>query len=469
MSNSKSLSPWTQEEAFRDTIGTLDESGKRKWIYPLSTRGRFTRARNVVAAVLLALFFAGPWVRIDGYPLLMLNVVERRFVILGQPFWPQDFHLFVLGFLLSVVFIALLTMIFGRVFCGWVCPQTVFMEHVFRRIERWIEGDAPQRRTLDKRPWDFEKLWKKSLKHSVFFAVAFVVGNWFLMYVIGTEEWIALVTDPPARHLGALAAMTAFSGAFYFVFAFLREQVCIVACPYGRLQGVLLDPNSVVITYDYKRGEPRGKVGKADGDCIDCGLCVRVCPTGIDIRNGTQLECINCTACMDACDSIMDKVGRPRGLIRYSSLNHIARGLKLAYTGRMKFYTFVLTALAAVLVTLLVTRSEVETTFLRTPGMTYKILDDGRILNVYKYDLVNKTHRDLHLRFKLVNAEGGELTLNNDKDTVGVPAGKLVQGMALITFSPEAIRGRNTPIEVGVYDGDERVDRVKTNFNGPVR
>ncbi len=465
---SKHKSQWTNEEAFRDTIGTLDESGKRKWIYPWSVNGRFARARTVLAVVLLAILFAGPWVRINGYPLLMLNVLERRFVIFGQPFWPQDFHLFVLGFLLTVVFIALLTMVFGRLFCGWVCPQTIFMEHVFRRIERWIEGDAARQRTLDKGPWTFEKIWKKTLKHAVFFGLAFVIGNWFLMYVIGTEAWTTLVTDPPGKHLGGLIAMLAFSGAFYFVFAFLREQVCIVACPYGRLQGVLLDPNSVVITYDYVRGEPRGKLGKAQGDCIDCGLCVRVCPTGIDIRNGTQLECINCTACIDACDSVMDKIQRPRGLIRYSSLNNIAHGLKLRFTGRMKFYSAALTALAAILIGLLVTRSEIETTFLRAPGMTYNTLADGKILNVYKYDLVNKTNRRLHLQLKLLNLNG-ELTLNNSQDTIGVPPGQVVQGTAVVALPPELVTARNTKIQVGVFDGAEMVDKVKTNFNAPVR
>lgn len=465
---SKNQSQWTNEEAFRDTIGTLDESGKRKWIYPLAPQGRFARARTWVAVFLLAVLLAGPWVRIDGHPLVMLNLPERRFVIFGQPFWPQDFHLFVLGFLLTVVFIALLTMVFGRLFCGWVCPQTIFMEHVFRRIERWIEGDAPRQRTLDKGPWTFEKIWKKTLKHAVFFGLAFVIGNLFLMYVIGTDSWTTLVTDPPRKHIGGLVAMIGFSGAFYFVFAFLREQVCIVACPYGRLQGVLLDPNSVVITYDHLRGEPRGKLGKAQGDCIDCGLCVRVCPTGIDIRNGTQLECINCTACIDACDAVMDKVRRPRGLIRYSSLNNIAHGLKLRYTGRMKAYTGVLAALGAVLVGLLVTRSEIEATLLRAPGMTYNTLADGKIVNVYKYDLVNKTNRDLRLQFKLLNADG-ELTLNNERDTVGVPAGELVQGMAIVSLPPESLVARNTPIEVGIFDGAEMVDKVKTNFNGPVR
>ncbi|HAP58809.1 MAG TPA: cytochrome c oxidase accessory protein CcoG, partial [Cytophagales bacterium] len=292
-----------QEEEFRDRISTVDEDGKRIWVYPKKPKGRFTSARSWVSYVLLAFLFAGPFLRIGGEPVLLLNVIERKFVILGQIFWPQDFYIFLFGMLVMVVFITLFTVVYGRIFCGWVCPQTIFMEMLFRKIEYAIEGDYMAQKKLSKQRWNREKVLKRGLKHTIFAAIALWIGNTFLAYIIGSEATLALITDGPQEHLGGFIAMVLFSGAFYGVFAFFREQVCTNVCPYGRLQGVLLDRKSVVVSYDHIRGEGRGKLRKGQdreaqglGDCIDCSLCVKVCPTGIDIRNGTQLECINCTA-----------------------------------------------------------------------------------------------------------------------------------------------------------------------------
>jgi cytochrome c oxidase accessory protein FixG len=467
------LSQFTNEEAFRDTIGTLDEHGKRRWIYPKSITGRYERLRTALAVALLAFLFAAPWVKIDGHPLLLFNVLERKFVLFAQPFWPQDFHLFVLGFLTTVLFIVLFTVAYGRIFCGWVCPQTIFMEHVFRRIEHWIEGNDIQQRKLDQAPWTTPKIARKTLKHVVFYGISFAIGNTFLMYLIGSDAWLRLVTEPPAQNLAGLSGMLAFSFAFYFVFSRFREQVCIIACPYGRLQGVLLDPQSIVVAYDYRRGEPRGKLSKQAsseprGDCIDCKLCVAVCPTGIDIRNGTQLECINCTACIDACDSIMDRIGKPRGLVRYASDAQIRTGTPFRFTRRMWAYSIILAVLATTLVTLLVTRSEFELTVLRVPGTLYSKRADGAITNVYKYQLVNKTTRpyDLELRLRYPQAS---LAMLRADPVIHAGAESLAEGMFIVSIPPEHLKATKTKLEVEVVSGGKVIDRTATNFTGPFK
>ena len=300
--------------SFRDRLPTADARGKRLWIFPRQPRGAFYRLRTWVSWALLAILFAGPFIRIDGQPLLMMNVVARKFVLFGYVFWPQDLYIFALLLLTGLLMIVLFTAIFGRVWCGWLCPQTVLMEMVFRKIEYWIEGDAPEQRALRAAPWTLRKVWRKGLKHGIFFLLSFVVGNWLLMYVIGSDEWRHVVTDDPRQHLTGLSAMVLFSLLFYGIFARFREQACTFICPYGRFQSVLLDDNSIVVAYDHRRGEPQQRFNKSQslnarrsggiGDCINCRMCVDVCPTGIDIRDGTQMECVNCTACIDACRAI---------------------------------------------------------------------------------------------------------------------------------------------------------------------
>src|SRR5210317_2144230 len=312
-----------EQENFRDSIGTIREDGKRKWVFPKKPNGRYYSRRKLVSYFLLAFLLAAPFIRVGGNQFLMFNVLERRFNIFGFPFWPQDFHLFVISMIIGVIFVALFTVAFGRIFCGWMCPQTIFMEMVFRRIEYWIDGDRGAQMRLAKLPWNAEKIRKRLFKWAVFFLISFAIANVFLAYLIGSDQLIQYVTDGPSRHMGTLVALLIFTGVFHFVFTWFREQVCIIACPYGRMQGVLLDNKSVIVAYDYKRGEGengRKKFRKNEdrdtlghGDCIDCSQCVHVCPTGIDIRNGTQLECINCTACIDACNHMMDGVGLDQG------------------------------------------------------------------------------------------------------------------------------------------------------------
>ncbi|MBX3102579.1 MAG: cytochrome c oxidase accessory protein CcoG [Bacteroidetes bacterium] len=461
------------DESFRDSIGTLDEKGKRKWVFAKKTKGRFTTLRTLVSIVLLGFLFAAPLVRINGNPLLLFNILERKFYILGQPFWPQDFYLVVLGFIASLAALALFTVAFGRIFCGWICPQTIFMEMVFRRIEYWIEGDAPAQKRLSAQSWNLEKTWKRSLKHLVFWGISFLIGNTFLAYIIGSEQLFEIITSSPADHIEGFIGMVVFTTAFYLVFSQFREQVCIVACPYGRLQGVLLDNNSVVVAYDYSRGEPRGKFRKGEertlGDCINCYQCVQVCPTGIDIRNGTQLECVNCTACIDACDDIMTRIGKPRGLIRYASQNEIALKQPFRFSGRMKGYAVVVALLLGLILTLLFTRKDVETTVLRMPGSTYQELKDGSYANIYKYQLINKTNRDMAIELHLLEPTGGKAEVTRADKHLVVPRGAMLAGQLVVTLPYDRIKGLKTEVTIGVYVNGALADQQTVNFLGPIK
>ena len=471
--NARTASEFRIDESFRDSIATVDKRGKRVWLYPKKPGGKWFNYRSIVGYLLLAFLFLGPFLRIGGEPLLLLDIIDRRFVIFGQTFWPQDIHIFVLAFIAGIIFIALFTVAFGRLFCGWLCPQTVFMELVYRRIEYWIEGDWRQQQALNKAPWDAKKTFKKTLKHLLFFGIAFVIGNTFLAYLVGSDRLIQIITSPPTEHVAGFTGMIAFSGAFYGVFAFMREQVCTTICPYGRLQGVLLDRHSMVIAYDRVRGEGRAKFRKGEdrsaagkGDCIDCRACVNVCPTGIDIRNGTQLECINCTACIDACDHMMEAVDLPKGLIRFASETEIAEGKPWKFTMRMKAYTVLLTGLLAVIVALIVMRTDVEATVLRTPGMLYQTKDDGRISNLYNYKLVNKTNRELPIEFRLMDSEGSIELVGH---AVHLEKAALGQGSMFIVLDRSAITGVRTELTIGIYSGEELIEKVNTTFMGPIR
>ncbi len=379
------------KESFRDKVSTIDESGKRIWVYPKKPKGRMYNRRQVFSYLVLAFLFLAPHITIGGEPLLLFNIIERKFTIFGKVFWPQDFHLFALSMIGAVVFVTLFTVVYGRLFCGWACPQTVFMEMVFRRIEYVIEGDWTKQKKLNKQAWNSEKILKKTSKHILFWGVSFLIANTFLAYVIGSKALWEIQMDNPSEHIGGLVAILIFTTVFYGVFAFLREQVCTTICPYGRLQGVLLDQKSIVVAYDHKRGERengRAKFRKNEdreaegkGDCIDCKQCVNVCPTGIDIRNGTQLECVNCTACIDACDYMMESVGLPKGLIRFESEEGIEKGTKFKWTKRNIGYSIVLGLIMTLLTFLVVTRKNYPPrTHPRMYPMIYKNGYDGRIL-----------------------------------------------------------------------------------------
>lgn len=464
------------DDEFRDSIATIDSSGHRNFIYPKKPKGRHYNWRSILSWFLLAFLMIAPFIKVNGLQFLLFNVLERKFHIFGYPFFPQDFHIFALSIGISVVFIIIFTVVFGRIFCGWLCPQTIFMEMVFRKIEYLIEGDRPKQIKLSKQKWDFEKIWKKLLKWSIFYIISFIIANVFLAYVISSDELLKYIHEGIAAHLHTFIILLVFTTVFYFVFAWFREQVCIIVCPYGRLQGVLLDNNSINVAYDFVRGE--GKNGRSKfrkdqdreaeghGDCIDCKQCVAVCPTGIDIRNGTQLECINCTACIDACDDIMDKIEKPRGLIRYASEDNIEKGKEFKFTPRLWFYSFVLAALIALLVGLLVLRGKVETVMLRVPGITY-ITEGQYIKNMYQYKIINKSTEELKdLSFKILSHKGTIIDSNADKTSVGVQEQK--QGQVIINILKSDLSDTKEHVKVGVYAGDKLIETFKVNFQGPI-
>ena len=460
-------------ESFRDRIATVDAKGKRKWIYALKPKGKFYSVRTWVSWGFFILFFTLPFITVKGRPLFLFNIPQAKFIIFGQVFWPQDFFIFGLMMIAFIVFIVLFTAAFGRLFCGWVCPQTIFMEMLFRKLEYLIEGDAPAQKLLNNAPWTGKKIFKKTLKHFLFFLLAFIIANFFLSYIIGMKQLQTIITEPVSEHLGGFVAIVAFSGVFYGVYAYFREQACTVVCPYGRLQSVLLDRNSMVVAYDYKRGEPRGKYKKKAelanplGDCIDCFQCVKVCPTGIDIRNGTQMECVGCTACIDACDHMMEAVGRPKGLIRYASENGIAEGKKLRYTGRMKFYTLILILLTGLLSFMLISRKDVDGTIIRAAGITYQERGTDSISNLYNIKIVNKTTEALTLVLKLEDAPGH--IIEAEGRPIEVKAEGQGKGSFFIVLPNDFLRDRKTNLKLGLYADDKKLTTLSTNFMGPFK
>lgn len=462
---------------FRDHLSTADKEGHRRWIYAKKPAGEWHRRRAWFAVALIAIMFAGPWIRINGNPLLLFNIIERRFSILGQIFWPQDTVIFAVAMLVFITSIIIFTTAFGRLWCGWTCPQTVMMEMVFRKIEYLLEGDAHQQRALAAAPWTARKIFRKAVKHAVFFGISFIIGNTLLAYIIGSEQLLAIQFDDPRNHVVGLTFMVLFTLLFYSIFARFREQACTFICPYGRLQSTMLDENTMVVSYDNKRGERRGPLHRGQsfeqraagggGDCINCFQCVAVCPTGIDIRNGVQMECVNCTACIDACDTVMDKIKLPRGLIRFASLNNIASGEKQRFTSRMALYSVVLTALVTLFLVLVFTRSDLETAFLRAPGSLFQQTADGRIENLYTIKLVNKTLKDIPVEMKLLNTSGTLKVMGGFE--IVVPAARLAQGSVLIDLDRAALKGPSTKLRIGVFNKTtgKLLQTITTSFIGP--
>ena len=463
------------DEAFRDTIGTIDEEGNRKFIFPKKPSGKFYDYRKWVSYFLLIVLVANPFIKINGNQFMMFNILERRFNIFGFPFWPQDIYLFVLIIIVGVVFVILFTVIFGRIFCGWICPQTIFLEMVFRRIEYWIEGDRGAQIRLEKQEWNGDKIRKKAIKWTIFLIISFFIANVFLAYLISSDKLLLMIEEGPENHVSTLVSLLIFTGVCYFIFAWFREQVCIIACPYGRLQGVLLDDKSINVAYDFVRGEKevgRAKFNKQEervasgkGDCIDCKQCVNVCPTGIDIRNGTQMECVNCTACIDECDAIMDGIGLPKGLIRYASEDEIEKNIKFKFTPRMKGYSAVLFILTGILIGLLFLRSDVEAIILRLPGQLFEHKGEN-ISNIYTFKIINKTNNDFDdIHFKLVNVKGTLKMVG--KQDMKIPKQGMNGGTLFIEINQILLDSDKTKLKIEVYNGNEKIETTTTNFLSP--
>jgi cytochrome c oxidase accessory protein FixG len=463
---------WTD---FRDHIATADKDGRRRWLYPKKPSGTWHQRRVWFAVVLIVILFAGPWIRIQGNPLLMFNLIERKFSILGQMFWPQDSILFAVAMLIFITGIIVFTTAFGRLWCGWACPQTVMMEMVFRKLEYLIDGDSAEQKALAAAPWTVRKLVRRVFKHAVFYGLSFVIGNTLLAYIIGSDALLQIQFDDPRNHVTGLTFMVLFSTLFYLIFARFREQACTFICPYGRFQSAALDENTLLVAYDRRRGEARAPLRRGEsvaqrasaglGDCISCRQCVAVCPTGIDIRDGTQMECVNCTACIDACDQVMDKIGRPRGLVRFASQNNIEKGEPQRFTRRMGMYLVVLASLITLFLVLVFTRAPVETTFLRAQGALYQPGPDDTIGNLYSVKIINKAHHDIPVELQLDGIEGTLRVMG--VGPLVAPKESFVQTSVMVYLPKKVLTGSTTSVRISVVSGGKRLERIRTMFVGP--
>jgi cytochrome c oxidase accessory protein FixG len=460
-----------EDDAFRAAMATVDEKGKRLWVYPKRPSGRYHRARIAVTIILLGLLFAAPLVKVNGHAFILLNFFERKFILFGQIFWPQDFFLLAITLITFFLFIIVFTVVFGRIWCGWLCPQTLFMEMVFRKIEYLIEGDMAAQRRLARAPWDFAKVRKKVLKHGIFALIALIIAHTLLAYIVGTDQTQSLISHGPSANPAGFLGITTFTAIFYWLFAFFREQACTTVCPYGRLQGVLLGKESIVVAYDWVRGEPRGHLKKnttlaASGDCVDCRLCVQVCPTGIDIRNGTQLECVNCTACIDACDDVMFRIGKRKGLIRFASFLSIRNGIKKVWTRRVTAYSMVLLLLLTVLTLALATRTDVETTMLKVSGTLYQ-REPGFITNLYNTEFINKTFEQVIVDVR-VESPVSAIAQKVDAKALMVPPEGMIKAVYFIKIPEREVTNARTLVRLGIYQNGKKIETLKVKFIGPV-
>ncbi|MEN9598331.1 MAG: cytochrome c oxidase accessory protein CcoG [Bacteroidota bacterium] len=450
---------------FRDKHSTVNEEGKRQWIYAHKPKGKLYTYRTWVSYCYILIFVITPFIKMDGMPLLQFNLPDGEFIFFGYLFTPQDFIVFGICMLIGMLFIIIFTLIYGRIFCGWVCPQTIFMEMIFRKIEYLIEGTAQQQKKSNLASNNPAFNFRKLLKHIIFFVLSFCIANIFLSYIIGVESVLALMKEPPSAHLVGFIAMIVFTLVFYGVYAFMREIVCTVICPYGRLQSVLVDRNSLTVIYDYLRGEPRGK-GKSrikeSGDCVDCNMCVNVCPTGIDIRNGTQLECINCTACIDACNTVMHKIGKQRDLIKIDSYNNIEKGKPFRLDYRVKAYSALLLVLIALLTGFLISRKIFDATILRVPGQIVQEQANGMLTNLYRIKITNKRNKTMPYAIFCNDPNVHIQRVGHAIDSL--KGRELNEEMFFLIVTKDAVPKRKTDFTILIKSGNKLIDKQKAIF-----
>ncbi|WP_246151467.1 cytochrome c oxidase accessory protein CcoG [Rubripirellula reticaptiva] len=412
-------------------LSTLEADGSRRWLRPKLSPGGWWKKRRVVAYVLMVVFVLVPHLRVFGKPLILMDIVAREFTVFGRTFYPTDTVLLALLMLTVFISIVLLTAISGRAWCGWACPQTVYMEFLFRPIDRFFEG------TVGKggKPKSGRNGFLQVARVAVYLVLCMFLAHTFLAYFVGTEKLSTWIFRSPIQHPAAFLVMAGTTGLMMFDFLFFREQMCLIACPYGRFQSVMLDEQSLIVAYDPVRGEPRKKgkrvvdeaTGKMAGDCVDCNQCVVVCPTGIDIRDGLQMECINCTQCIDACDSVMDKVGSARGLIRYSSQDGIARKPKKLVRARTIIYPLILSVVLGGFLFALGVKSGFDARVIRGKGNPFTVAGDGLVSNSFHLRLVNRTGETQSYALQMVSPQGTLLdVIDAEKLTLEPGDSKLV-------------------------------------------
>lgn len=432
---------------FRETLYTVDKQGNRKWVYPTFAPGVFFKRRAYVVYSLLFILMVLPWIPVGDSQAILLDIPHRRFSFFGTTFWATDTRFLFLLLASAGLALFFFTALLGRVWCGWACPQTVFLEFVFRPIERLFEGNQTARRKLDQQPWSLSKLRIKGLKLFVFAVISWLLSSTILAYFVGREPLLAMMRGSPADHLGMFIVTLLLMIVLLFEFGWFREQFCTVLCPYARFQSVLMDKDSVLVGYDPKRGEPRGKNDGDHGDCIDCGLCVKVCPTGIDIRNGTQLECIQCASCIDACNSVMSKIEKPQGLIRYDTERGLLEGKRHFLRPRVVIYAVALVLLLSIFSALLVTRNESEFLVMRqNKSSPFQLLPDGRISNSFKVHIGNKSSELRHYTLELVHGQGVELL--TPLSPFPVAAGSDATMPLFVNFQPQRLDPKKIIIQL---------------------
>lgn len=472
MSNSEKPSSHLTELP-TDRLATTDEAGHRVYLYPSDVRGRFRRSRTLLEAVLIVIFLAMPWIQIGSRHILLLDIAERKFTIFGVMFRAHDAPMLVFILAIAALLLALVTALFGRAWCGWACPQTVFIDGVFRRLERWIEGDSVERRRADAGPMTSDLFLKKAAKWSAYTVASLVIAHSVLAYFVDTNRLAMMIRQSPAENPTEFTAMMIITAVLLFVFGWFREQFCVIACPYGRLQSILTDEDSIQVAYDAKRGEPRkGSVaeGAPHGDCINCYRCVQVCPTGVDIRRGTQLECIGCTACADACDDVMTRQKKPRGLIGYASLNGLAGKATRFIRARTLIYVGILAILISGLTVVLARHAEIQATFVRAVDTPYQELRNAAgepvVINRFEVDFSNQSFKDMKLTPELGHDWSGKgIRLIMPMAPLIVAAGKVTRADLFIEFPRSLLKSGHAAISVEVHEAPSSEEAGATDHN----